>query len=56
MQLLDVKLNSLNISYILLVCITIIFLEEVVEIHERVVENGLTSNVTIVNALIDMDA
>ena len=52
MQFLDVKLDYAIFASILPACTTMGVLEEGIEIHKRVVKNGFTSNVMVVNALI----
>lgn len=56
MQLSYVKPNFIIISSILLSCATMGALEEVMDIHQRVVENYFVSNVVVVKSLIGMYA
>ena len=56
MQLSGVKPNSTTFASILPACATMGSLEEGMDIHERVVENGFASNIVVVSALIDIYA
>ena len=56
MQLSDVKPNSITFASILPACATMGALEEGMDIHQSVVENGFALNVVVVSALIAMYA
>ncbi|XP_057831875.1 pentatricopeptide repeat-containing protein At3g24000, mitochondrial [Cryptomeria japonica] len=56
MQLADVELNSATFSSILPACAKMGALDEGMEIHRKVFEDGFSSDVVVVTALIDMYA
>lgn len=56
MQLSYVNPNYVTFSNILPTCVAMRAIEECMDIHKRVFENGFASNVVVLKALIDMYA
>jgi pentatricopeptide repeat protein len=54
MQLADVSLDSKTFASILPACANLAALEQGMEIHENIIRSGFESDVTVMNALIDM--
>ncbi|KAH9288065.1 hypothetical protein KI387_032182, partial [Taxus chinensis] len=54
MQLADVKPNSTTFASILPACAKMGALEQGMDIHQSIIENGFLSDVVVANALVDM--